>query len=172
MISESLIIGAIVNLFKAGGVCVVFAGLLVAGCSQEKNTPTAVVPGSTPLKMDLESMKERAEQGDPMYQVNLALMYANGERVPQDNVEALKWFRMAAEQGYPMAAYNLGVLYDNGNGVPEDDVEAYAWLFVAEYGRNQEAVERADSVAKELTPDQLTRAKALAGQYIDRYGKN
>jgi len=99
VISESLIIGAIVNLFRAGGVCVVFAGLLVAGCSQEKNTPTAVVPVSTPLKMDLESMKERAEQGDPMYQVNLAVMYPNGEGVPQDYAEAVKWFRMAAERG-------------------------------------------------------------------------
>ncbi|HCN10096.1 MAG TPA: hypothetical protein DIT01_19390, partial [Lentisphaeria bacterium] len=48
-------------------------------------------------------------------------------RVPQDDAEAVKWFRKAAEQGYPQAQYNLGVAYANGEGVPEDDVAAVKW---------------------------------------------
>ena len=44
----------------------------------------------------------------------------NGQGVPQDYEEAIKWYRLAAEQGYASAQYNLGVMYDNGDGVPQD----------------------------------------------------
>jgi TPR repeat protein len=30
-------------------------------------------------------------------------MYATGQGVPQDHVEAVKWYRKAAEQGYAKA---------------------------------------------------------------------
>ena len=30
----------------------------------------------------------------------LVVMYDNGEGVPQDYAEAVKWYRLAAEQGY------------------------------------------------------------------------
>ncbi len=39
-------------------------------------------------------------------------MYDNGQGVPQDYAEAVKWYRLAAEQGYAYAQYNLGVMYD------------------------------------------------------------
>ena len=47
-------------------------------------------------------------------------MYANGEGVPQDAAEAVRWFRLAAEQGYASAQYNLGVMYANGRGILKD----------------------------------------------------
>jgi TPR repeat protein len=49
-------------------------------------------------------------------------MYANGEGVPKDAVEAVKWWHLAAEQGDAGAQANLGFMYENGQGVPEDDV--------------------------------------------------
>ena len=55
-------------------------------------------------------------------------MYATGEGVPQDGVEAVAWYRQAAEQGDAKAQYNLGAIYRFGWGVPEDDVEAYKWF--------------------------------------------
>ena len=54
-------------------------------------------------------------------------MYAEGEGVPEDNQEAVKWYRKAAEQGYAKAQYNLGVMYGKGEGVAEDDREAVKW---------------------------------------------
>ena len=36
-------------------------------------------------------------------------MYASGEGVPEDDKEAVKWYRLAAEQGYAQAQYNLGL---------------------------------------------------------------
>ncbi|HHF6559516.1 TPA: tetratricopeptide repeat protein, partial [Haemophilus influenzae] len=41
-----------------------------------------------------------AEQGDANVQFNLGVMYAEGQGVKQDDVEAVKWFRKAAEQGH------------------------------------------------------------------------
>ncbi len=58
-------------------------------------------------------------------------MDANGEGVPQDDVEAARSFRLAAEQGLAIAQYNLGVMYNNGEGVPEDMAEAARWLRLA-----------------------------------------
>ena len=38
-------------------------------------------------------------------------MYDNGDGVPQDYKEAVKWYRLAAEQGDAAAQYNLGIMY-------------------------------------------------------------
>ena len=61
-----------------------------------------------------------AEQGDASAQLDLGVMYATGEGVPQDAAEAVRWFRLAAEQGDASAQFNLGVRYDTGEGVPQD----------------------------------------------------
>ena len=58
-------------------------------------------------------------------------MYDNDHGVPEDDKEALKWYRLAAEQGHAKAQYNLGWMYFNGNGVPEDDKEAVKWYRLA-----------------------------------------
>ena len=39
------------------------------------------------------------------------LMYDNGEGVPENDAEAVKWYRKAADQGYAQAQFNLGVMY-------------------------------------------------------------
>ena len=72
-----------------------------------------------------------AEQGHADAQFQLGLMYALGEGVPKDDVEAVKWLCMAAEQGHAGAQNNLGFMYALGRGVPEDDVEAMKWLHLA-----------------------------------------
>ncbi len=62
-----------------------------------------------------------------MAQYNLALMYDRGEGVPQDYVEAMKWYRLAAAQGHADAQHNLALMYDRGEGVPQDYAEAVKW---------------------------------------------
>ena len=58
-------------------------------------------------------------------------MYANGEGVPEDDAEAVRWYRLAADQGHADAQYNLGWMYANGEGVVEDDAEAVRWYRLA-----------------------------------------
>src|SRR5262249_19851201 len=61
----------------------------------------------------------------------LGVLYSKGEGVPQDEAEALKWFRLAAAQGHARAQLNLGLLYATGEGVPQDDAEALRWFHLA-----------------------------------------
>ena len=76
----------------------------------------------------LREFRPLAEQGDAEAQFNLGVMYADGEGVPEDDVQAAFWFRKAAEQGVAAAQFNLGVMYAKGEGVPEDDVQAAFWF--------------------------------------------
>ena len=46
----------------------------------------------------LKEWRPLAEQGHAKAQRDLGVMYFKGEVVPQDDVEAVKWFRLAAEQ--------------------------------------------------------------------------
>ncbi len=97
----------------------------------------AVIPvGVDAQSPDLEALRALAEQGDATAQYTLGNMYADGEGVPEDLVEAVRWYRLAAEQGGAEAQYNLGVLYlgimyEDGRGVPEDLVEAVRWFRLA-----------------------------------------
>jgi uncharacterized protein len=71
-------------------------------------------------------------EGDyALAQLVLGLMYANGDSVVKDQVQAVKWYRKAAEQGMATAQFNLGVMYAKGEGVIKDPIEAHAWWDVA-----------------------------------------
>ena len=75
----------------------------------------------------LRELRPLVEQGHAEAQALLGVMYAEGNGVPQDDVEAVKWFRKAAEQGVAVAQMGLGAMYLFGTGVQQDDVEAVKW---------------------------------------------
>ena len=92
---------------------------LAVGCAAQTPEP------------ELDVLRALAEQGDAQVQFNLGLMYAAGRGVPQDDAEAVRWYRLAAEQGNADAQYNLGFMYELGRGVPQDDAEAVRWWRLA-----------------------------------------
>ena len=73
---------------------------------------------------DIDSFRQRAEQGDIDAQIILSQIYYNGKNVPQDYAEAAKWCRLAAEKGHMEAQLMLGVMYYSGEGVPQNNAEA------------------------------------------------
>ena len=79
----------------------------------------------------LRLLRPLADQGDARAQAGLGVMYANGQGVPQNSAEALKWYRLAADRGKTGAQYNLGVMYANGQGVPQNYAEALKWYRLA-----------------------------------------
>ena len=89
-------------------------------------------------------------------------MYDNGEGVPENDAEAVRWFRLAAEQGLAFAQDSLGRKYALGNGVPQNGVRAYVWFSVAVAQGLEEARLRRDTMADMLTPDQLARGQDIA----------
>jgi len=80
---------------------------------------------------DPDELRVRAEAGDVFAQVSLGDAYAIGIGVPQDDVEALRWYRLAAEQGNALAQVTLGHMYRDGVGVPQDYVEGRRWYRLA-----------------------------------------
>jgi uncharacterized protein len=58
-------------------------------------------------------------------------MYLMGRFVPQNDAEAVKWFRLAADQGNASGQTWLGDMYAKGQGVPQDYVEAVKWYRLA-----------------------------------------
>jgi len=64
--------------------------------------------------------KKAANQGDAEAQLNLGLMYDNGQGVKQNYVKAVKWWKKAANQGDAEAQNNLALMYDNGQGVKQN----------------------------------------------------
>jgi TPR repeat protein len=76
---------------------------------------------------DLTETRMRAEQGDVEAQGTLGFLYATGQRVPEDDAEAVRWYRLAAAQGDVGVQVILGRMHADGEGVPEDDAEAVRW---------------------------------------------
>jgi len=72
-----------------------------------------------------------AEAGDPRAETYMGLMYDNGYGVPQDRVEALRWFSRAAGRGYADAQYHLAFMYHHGRGVQRSQTEALRWYRAA-----------------------------------------
>ena len=83
------------------------------------------------IASELDLLKTIAEQGDAATQFNLGLMYDTGDGVPQNDTEAVRWYRMAAEQGFARGQNNLGYMYSTGRGVPRNDTEAVRWYRMA-----------------------------------------
>ena len=71
--------------------------------------------------------RRAADEGAAGAQCLLGMMYMNGDGVPSDSAEAVKWYRKAAGQDYAPGEACLGVMYSTGAGVPKDLAEAAKW---------------------------------------------
>ena len=117
------------QLFAAAAMLLVTVGTLPAAAQTFDAAVEAYKRGD--YATALAGFQNYAEQGNAAAQLRFGRMYANGEGVPKDDAEAVRWYRLAAEQGTATAQFYLGVMYDNGKGVPEDDAEAVRWYRLA-----------------------------------------
>lgn len=147
----------------------VLIGVLGLAC------PSDSTAQGTPTAQEVQSLRARAEQGDALAQFSLGVLYDMGQVVPQDHVEACKWFRKAADQGHSSAQFNLGVAYADGMGVPQDYVEAHKWHNLAasqasvfQYRRRAEA---RDAVAKLMSPAQIADAQRRAREWQEAFDR-
>ena len=115
--------------------------------------------------MKLAKMKLRAEQGEPLAQIALGVMYFSGIGAPKDVGQAMKWIRLSAEQGLASAQHFLGLLYRKGRGVPQDYVQAYHWFNLAEAQGDENAKKAIAEVQTKMTPDQIDEAQKLSREF-------
>lgn len=117
----------------------------------------------------LQQTRKMAEQGDSSAQCNLGNLYADGQTVPQNYQEALKWFRLSAAQGYSEAQANLGALYHGGFGVPEDYVQAMMWFMIAKASGTSLADQNIQQLESVLTPTQIANARKMAQKWQETH---
>ena len=120
----------------------------------------------------LAEWRPLAEQGNAAAQNNLGHVYDNGQGVPQDHAEAVKWYRLSAEQGYVIAQNNLGAKYDKGEGVLQDYATAHMWFNLAGSNGDADGGENRDKAAAKMTPAAIEEAQrrarvCLESQYKD-----
>lgn len=91
-------------------------------------TPNAVlaIHKEEPSELFL-SLIEDARWGESEAQYTVAMMYAAGEGVEKDQVEASKWFEKAAHEGHPYAMFKIAERYEKGLGVTRDPEKAIQW---------------------------------------------
>ena len=76
---------------------------------------------------DAAALKALAGQGNADAAVKLGHFYHTAKGVPQEYVEAVKWYRKAGEAGNSEGQLWLGYMYENGLGVDKDYTEAVKW---------------------------------------------
>ncbi len=154
------------------------AAVGVGGAGQNegmKKTPLfALALEVTPVGVDaqvpdLEETRVLAEQGHAGAQSDLGVMYSNGRGVPEDDAEAVRWYRLAAEQGYANAQTNLGNMYVNGEGVPRDMVLAYMWFDIAAAQGHEGAQRNRGLVRGLITREQIAEAQRLSTEWLEAH---
>ena len=130
-------------------------------------------------------LRPLAEAGHADAQNTLAVMYDQGQGVPEDHAEAVRWFHKAAEQGHAEAMINLGVMYHQQTDLQVilsflfsflgigrwRLVKAHMWLDIAASSlplgqRRYEVAKTRDDMAKDMTPGQIAEAKRLAREWM------
>ena len=102
-----------------------------------------------------------AERGNARAQYSLGLMYSNGNGVPQDYEEQMRWYRMAAEQGHAEAQFHVGLLYYFGHGVPQDYELAHMWMNIANANGYADGLKTLMLIVN-FTPEQISAAQRRA----------
>jgi uncharacterized protein len=116
---------------------------------------------------NLNAMTIRAEQGDVLFQFDLADKYQHDPEI-QNLGEAAKWYSRAAMQGDRMSQQELGKMYLSGEGVPQNYIEAYKWFSLAAAQGYPFAATDRDNVSQEMTPEQIAEAQQLSSEFVPR----
>ena len=109
-----------------------------------------------------------AQSGNREAQSLVGIMYFQGQGVPQDYPQAIKWLHMAAAQGEPKAMFKLGSMYAYGQGFTRDHQRAVMWFYMAAEGGNPKAAKEMAKSATEISDSDLAAAKRMAQTCIKR----
>ena len=130
-------------------------------------------PGSAD---EAQAVRTLAEWGDAKAQFALGTMYRDGQGVPRDYIEALKWLHSAANLGLLDAQFALGNIYTGGSGITKDVVQAYMWFDLAASHEGDDwirpiAASNRDAVAAGMTPAEIAEAHDKVADWRIARGK-
>ena len=118
--------------------------VLLLTLAPTQGSSLAEVPASSGQKTlspsEIGEFQTKAETGDQNAQVALGKAYQEGNGVPQNFEQAVKWYRKAADQGNAEAQNDLGVMFRLGRGVEKNEAEAVRWYRLAARQKNPHAM--------------------------------
>jgi TPR repeat protein len=94
--------------------------------------------GNIPLAFSL--LKAEADRGDSDAEVNLGYLYARGQGVAPNQLEALRLYRLSAQQGNGEGMNAIGYKYEFGTGIAPDIDKAVHWYCMAVLQGNPRAM--------------------------------
>lgn len=100
-----------------------------------------------------------AEQGVPVAQFNLSLLYRYGKGRPVDSKTGAAWCLKAADGGFLPAQYEMAKIYEAGEGVRQNSVEAHKFYKLAAEQRYKDAKKRKKQLTKTMTSTELAHAE-------------
>ena len=84
--------------------------------------------------------------------------------------QAFNEFNRLAQLGNKRAQFNLGVMYLNGEFVEQDVFKAFAWGKLSEHSERPEFSQISNTLEKELTADELDKARSTFKAIENAYG--
>jgi uncharacterized protein len=114
----------------------------------------------------LLNVRQLAAEGDADAQYDLGRAYYEGDGVPKDYAEALRWFRKAADQLHLDANSDLGRMYETGEGGSTDRAEAVRYYFRAA----DIALDYFEKLGRQMLPDGDPRQGWDAELVLDAVG--
>ena len=127
--------------------------------------PVAQAPPEAPTAR-VERLKASGSGSDLLY---VSQAYFEGDGVPQDKAEAVKWAIKSVEAGHLKAAIAVGDMYGHGMGIPQDRVEAHVFYSIgAEAGVAYGHQARA-KLEQRMTPDQKAEAARRFAAWKDAH---
>ena len=107
--------------------------LLLSGCGEHAADKKIVAAASAVTAVTVKyltpeekfaKLQKEAEIGDADAQVQVGVMYVEGNGISKDATKAAEWFQKSADQGYARGQYDLGLAYSMGEGIPKDAAKA------------------------------------------------
>ncbi len=133
---------------KTGSEVIEAASKIVQGLRMQRQIEEFHIPQG----LELESL---AEQGNPLAQLKLGLLYEAGISVPQNYREAQRWYHSAADQGLYFAQYKLGLSYAQ----QENYIHAHMWINLA-------AAAQGNQIRADIDQENQIRATLIQGHRI------
>lgn len=101
---------------------------------------------------------EAAEEGVPMAQFNLGIVYINGgvEKIPRDVDKSIKFLEMAADNDHPEACFTLGQIYSDGKYLETNDDLSWIFMSKAKNLGNEDAISWFETMDEYLNSMKLT----------------
>ena len=125
----------------------------------------------TNYKKALEKLMPLAESGHAAAQYNIGVMHEWGNGVPQDNSQALKWYKRSAELSHKDAQNNLGALYSKREGTEQNFVEALKWFLISAENGSEGGQKNIRILEKRMNYEKISQAQKFANDWMRGHRK-